>query len=86
MRGAARSVLLRGGMRDSTRIYVCSECLCAACWHGEFMCKHSRNGSIVTRTVGELRGLDREHPDHWRAQIRRGWAPDNPAAAGKDGE
>ena len=46
-------------------IEVCSECLTASCWHGEFMCDNSRSAGTELRTVYQLRKLNKEHPDSW---------------------
>jgi hypothetical protein len=50
---------------NTRMVTVCSECLQASCWHGEFMCERSRGANVTRRTVGVLRGLDREHPSHY---------------------
>lgn len=49
-------------------IQVCSACLTASCWHGEFMCDNSRGAGTVLKTVGELRRLTGEHPDNWASE------------------
>lgn len=46
-------------------VEVCDECLCASCWHGEFMCYESQNAGTTKKTVSELRKLNLEHSDHW---------------------
>jgi hypothetical protein len=43
-------------------VTVCASCLTAACWQGELMCMNAGYASVTTRTVAELRRLDREHP------------------------
>lgn len=57
---------------NTKRIMVCSECLRAACYYGEFMCDGAIGAGTVIKTVGELRPLDLEHPDYWgvKAMIR----------------
>lgn len=49
-------------------ITVCAECLCASCWHGEFMCEGSGDAGTVEKTAAELRKLNREHPHHFSRQ------------------
>ena len=61
---------------DDTTIIVCARCLCASCWLGYFMCDGSR-GSNTTRTVAELRKLNREHPGYWAERIGVGPEPEN---------
>jgi hypothetical protein len=46
-------------------VIVCAECLCASCWHGEFMCSRARAADITTRKASELRALGREHEDYF---------------------
>ena len=46
-------------------IEVCSECLQASCWHGEFMCDDSRDAGTVLKPVSELLKLRLEHSQHW---------------------
>lgn len=59
-------------MRRVRLITVCDKCLCASCWHGEFMCVDSRDAGTVQKTSKELRALDREHPEHFsRANVER---------------
>lgn len=53
-------------MADKNRqVYVCSECLTASCWHGEFMCQKARTAGIVKRTVAELDAMGLEHPSNY---------------------
>ena len=46
-------------------VQVCSECLTAACWHGEHMCSSSDRASTVILRASELRKLKREHPSNY---------------------
>jgi hypothetical protein len=46
-------------------ITVCSACLCASCWHGEFMCQESGVAGTVEKTVRELDALGREHRSNY---------------------
>jgi hypothetical protein len=53
-------------------VTVCAACLCASCWHGEFMCYEAIGANTVQRTVGELRKLNREHPSAYSVEkVRR---------------
>lgn len=54
--------------RDDRLVTVCSACLCASCWHGEFMCWQAGGASTVQRTVRELKALNREHPSHYSVE------------------
>lgn len=42
-------------------VTVCASCLTAACWRGELMCLNAGYASITTKSVAELRKLNREH-------------------------
>ena len=54
--------------RDAERLVtVCDACLQASCWQGEFMCQEAQGAGTVQKSVAELRLLNREHPDYWRA-------------------
>jgi hypothetical protein len=55
-------------IRSSKLIQVCDKCLTAACWYGEFMCDDARTAGTVAARVGDLRKLNREHPDYWSAK------------------
>lgn len=46
-------------------ITVCSECLRACCWHGNFMCDKAYGAGTVEKTREELERLDLEHPSYW---------------------
>jgi hypothetical protein len=59
---------------DDTVVTVCSECLMASCWHGEFMCDKSQTAGLVKKTVAELRALDREHESYWDIDTATGVA------------
>lgn len=60
-------------MSDYT-VTVCSECLRASCWTGEFMCEHARSAGTVERRASDLRELNREHPSYYSRErcARRG--------------
>jgi hypothetical protein len=48
------------------KVTVCSECLQASCWAGEFYCEQHREASTVTKTVRELHALGPlENPSWW---------------------
>jgi hypothetical protein len=49
-------------------VTVCSACLTAACWNGEFCCQDHLTAGTVERTVRDLRALGQEHPDNWRSR------------------
>jgi len=46
-------------------ITVCSACLCASCWQGEFRCKDYLTAGTVQKTREELEKLKLEHPSFW---------------------
>lgn len=50
---------------ENKLIEVCSECLTASCWHGEFMCLDSKKAGTVLKTVSDLRRFNQEHSDNW---------------------
>ena len=53
-------------------ITVCSKCLRACCWQGEFMCDDSRYASTVERKISTLVKLDNgntEHPFWWNRDL-----------------
>jgi hypothetical protein len=52
-------------LSDLDKVLVCNKCLTAACWYGEFMCQEAVTAGLKIMTVGELRKLDREHPEYW---------------------
>lgn len=56
-------------MSDNDLVTVCSACLQASCWWGEFYCDEYKTAGTVDKTVAELKALNLEHPDHWK---RRG--------------
>ena len=52
-------------MAQDETITVCSACLQASCWHGEFYCDEYRTAGTVEKTRAELEALGREHPSYW---------------------
>lgn len=51
---------------DNRLIQVCSECLQASCWQGNFMCDESKEAYTIYQTVRQLKIENREHPDYWK--------------------
>lgn len=52
-------------MRRERLITVCSWCLRASCWHGEFFCDHAQTAGTVQRTARELNKLSLEDKHHY---------------------
>ena len=52
-------------MGDRT-ITVCSACLLASCWQGQFYCDEYRTAGTVEKTRAELERLNLEHPSNWK--------------------
>jgi len=53
---------------DATSDYwvtVCSSCLRASCWHGEFGCHQFETAGTVQRKASQLDKLNREHADNY---------------------
>lgn len=46
-------------------VEVCSACLCASCWHGEFMCQVSDNAGTRKMKASELRRMGLENEDRF---------------------
>jgi hypothetical protein len=51
--------------KDDKWITVCSECLRASCWQGEFYCDDYMDAGIVEKRRSELALLKRESPHYW---------------------
>jgi hypothetical protein len=49
-------------------ITVCSACLPASCWQGEFYCEDSKRAGTVEKTREELEALNLEHSDYWKQE------------------
>lgn len=47
-------------------VTVCSKCLRAACWQGEFYCDNAKSAGTVKKTRAELKALAFEHPSYWK--------------------
>jgi hypothetical protein len=55
---------------DDALITVCSSCLRACCWQGEFMCDEAEGAGTVQRKVSELRANPHGESEHyWQAEI-----------------
>jgi hypothetical protein len=53
-------------------VTVCSECRCAACWHGEFLCERALVSGTVDVLASVLRREDREHRSNFAvAKLRK---------------
>ena len=52
-------------LQDDYLVTVCSACLQASCWHGEFMCDEAYTAGVKELRASELCFLSREHPDHY---------------------
>lgn len=46
-------------------ITVCSSCLTASCWQGEFYCGEYKTAGTREMTVAAARSLNRENPCQW---------------------
>ena len=46
-------------------ITVCSNCLRASCWHGNFMCDDAKNAGTVEKSEYDLADLNLEHHSHY---------------------
>lgn len=46
-------------------VTVCSACLRASCWHGEFMCSEARSAGTREMAASDLDALGKEHPSHY---------------------
>ena len=47
-------------------VEVCSNCKCASCWHGRFMCDESATADLEKYTVSQLREMGTiENEDNW---------------------
>lgn len=54
-------------LKPTDVVTVCSACLRACCWQGEFMCDAADMAGTVERTVRQLRaGKHGEHEHYWR--------------------
>ncbi len=53
---------------DQRLVTVCSVCLCASCWQGEFMCEEARTASTVEMTVAQLKLKKLENPCYWKEE------------------
>jgi hypothetical protein len=51
--------------QENKVIEVCSSCLTASCWYGEFLCEESKNSYTELKTVADLRKLKLENEENW---------------------
>ena len=49
-------------------IEVCSACLRASCWHGEFFCDEHQNAGTVKMSRSELDLRDLEHKSNYSTE------------------
>lgn len=56
-------------MDDKHMVTVCSACLTAACWQGEFYCDEAWSAGTVEKSVKELKAIGRENPEYWKNDI-----------------
>lgn len=50
---------------ENKLIEICSECLTASCWYGEFLCHNSLEAGTEYKTIAELHKLNLEHEENW---------------------
>lgn len=55
---------IRKLLPDGWKVTVCSACLHASCWQGEFMCMDAPGAGTKEMTIGALRALAKQH-EHW---------------------
>lgn len=56
-------------LADDALVTVCSACMRACCWQGEFMCDGAEMVGTTERTVAQLRaGQHGESEHYWAAQ------------------
>jgi len=56
-------------LKADHKVTVCSACLRASCWQGQFYCDEYRTAGTVVKTVAELRaGQYGEHESYWGDQ------------------
>ena len=58
-------------MKNSDTVTVCSSCLTAACWQGEFYCENYKTAGTVEMEVGKLKKLKLEDPHYWRRDLEQ---------------
>lgn len=53
-------------------VTVCDKCLCASCWHGDFLCQESQSAGTCETLASTLIKLGNENPEHFsREKIRQ---------------
>jgi hypothetical protein len=60
----AKLEAIRKLLPDSWTVTVCSACLHASCWQGEFRCMDSAGAGTREMNIGALRTLAKQH-EHW---------------------
>ena len=50
---------------DIKRVWVCSRCFQASCWHGKFMCDEAAYAGTVLMPIDELKKKGLEHQGNW---------------------
>jgi hypothetical protein len=67
-------------MTKPRTVTVCSACLQASCWQGEFSCDEYKTANVEEKTIKELKALNLEHPYYWRKSTIRKliMGPDEP--------
>jgi hypothetical protein len=55
-------------------VTVCSSCMRASCWHGEFLCDSARGAGTAEKTVADLKKLGLEHHSYWNIDPATGVA------------
>ena len=54
------------------RTLICSKCLMASCWHGEFYCDEAKHAGLLRATEAQLRRLSREHESYFMPHLLAG--------------
>lgn len=60
----AKLEAIRKLLPDSWKVTVCSACLHASCWQGEFTCIDAGSAGTKQVSIGELRAIAKRHK-HW---------------------
>ena len=80
MKWTLQKIKAKFGLWPTDYITVCSSCLQASCWQGEFYCDEYKTAGTVTRTVRDLLALGRESPDYWKeSRVKRTGLDDGPS-------
>jgi hypothetical protein len=65
-----RALLSPKPISKEIKVTVCSKCLRACCWQGEFMCDDARTAGTEELSIKELMELDLEHPSYWKKPMK----------------